>query len=62
VEDKEIVRLFDKNEGEKYTRSHFKTSPQAQCLLWIEVANPRNPALAGLLWLSPSVRLDLEPD
>jgi len=54
VEDKEIVRLFDKNEGEKYTRSHFKTSPQAQCLRWIEVANPRNrPTITVVVPLGP---------
>jgi len=35
------------------SRSYFKTSPQAQSLRWIEGANPRNPAVAGLLRLSP---------
>ena len=52
-------------------RNLSKTSPQIQYLRWIEVANPRNPAAAGLLWLAPSIRprsksgiygLDLEPD
>jgi len=40
--------------------SYFKTSPQAQSLRWIEEANPRNSPL--LLWLSPSIRLDFDPD
>jgi hypothetical protein len=40
-------------------RSYFKTSPQAQSLRWIEMHNPRNSLL--LLWLSTSIRLDLEP-
>ena len=41
-------------------RTYFKTSYQAQSLRWIEASNPRNSLL--LLWLSPSIRLDLEPD
>ena len=42
------------------TRSYFKTTSQVQSLRWIEEANPQNSLL--LLWLSPSIRLDLEPD
>jgi len=45
-----------------FSTSHFKTPSQAQSLRWIKEANPRNPAVAGLLWLSSSIRLDLDPD
>jgi hypothetical protein len=57
-----LLTKADSKASLRLIRSHFKISPQTQSLRWIEVANPRNPALAGLLWLSPSIRLDLDLD
>ena len=53
--------VIDLEQDQRYCiRTYFKTSSQAQSLRWNEAVNPRNSLL--LLWLSPSIRLDLEPD